>query len=81
MLCAQLDRVLKADIEDQMERTGAAGYKAYEYTENQQSWIAVERVSDEALLLRVDFLRRDGDVLQSRTRSSKAGSTIGLPGR
>lgn len=59
----QLDRVLKADIEDRMERTGGADYKAYECTENQEKWIAVERVSDGTPVLRVESLRQDGDVL------------------
>jgi hypothetical protein len=63
MFYTHLDRVLKADIEDQMERSRAAGYTAYECSENQNKWIVVERRSDATPILRVESIQQDADVL------------------
>lgn len=64
MFYTYLDRVLKADIEDLIERTSAANYKAYECSGDQaEKWIVIERRTDGAQILRVDSLRQDDDIL------------------
>jgi transposase len=63
MFYTQLEEVLKAGMSADMRRTGAASYRAYNCSENQESWIVVERRSDGTEILRVDSIRQDADIL------------------
>jgi hypothetical protein len=63
MFYTYLDEVVRAGVLGEIERTRGASYRAYQCRENADTWIAIERRSDAAELVRIDAVTRNGEAL------------------